>query len=499
MHLSRSEPTDVKTDRKVWQTGEGKAHGPSAFLLCVLVFLIYNANLRLIHTGDSIPARLLPFSLLLHGNLYLDAWVDPYLKSARGIYGIYFAAIRNGHWVSAYSPLQSLVITPLYALPAIWVSHQHPHLASSDVVFVALVDLMEKLSASLIMTVSVGFLYSALRKITRPTVSVLVALIYGLGGDTWTVSSQALWKHGFTELCFTFLLWALLRDPEGELWSLWIGVAVGMAVTNKAPNAIIGLAVFFYLLRYHRDKVRLFCEPIVLLGVLQVFYNVHFFGRVLGTYPNPFHRREYVVHSGIVHSSLWDGIGGLLVSPNRGLLVYSPWVLFAIWGGVILWRKNIFPWVRYLMVGIALYFLGHARYYAWWGGWCYGPRYPTDLLPFLAFFLVPVWPRLQSGRLLRAAFVAALAASLWVQVVGAFYYKFGWDAKPISIDRAPQRVWSWPDTQISRAFRTGLASPDLLYAGYLLFHRVDSPSARPGPDRSFSPRKPTLSRRNKER
>ena len=71
----------------------------------------------------------------------------------------------------------------------------------------------------------------------------------------------------------------------------------------------------------------------------------------------------------------------------------------------------------------------------WWGGWCFGPRYFTDLLPFLAWFLVPVWASIRARPVLRVAFAATVAIALWVQVVGAFYYPAGnWDGSPVDVD-----------------------------------------------------------------
>ena len=51
-------------------------------LIFVFCLLVYNANLRLIGSGDSIPARLLPFAILSHGTVYLDAF-GPRPETAR--------------------------------------------------------------------------------------------------------------------------------------------------------------------------------------------------------------------------------------------------------------------------------------------------------------------------------------------------------------------------------------------------------------------------------
>jgi hypothetical protein len=168
---------------------------------------------------------------------------------------------------------------------------------------------------------------------------------------------------------------------------------------------------------------------------------------------------------------MWGGLAGLLVSPSRGLLIYSPWVIFSLWGGAILWKENSKGWERYLLIGVIAIVVLHARLGTWWAGWSYGPRYLTDLLPFLAFFLLPVLPRIQTSSMLRMALVCAVAAAAWVQAIGASRYVpvGGWDEFPVSVDRDQSRLWDWTDNQILRTRRAGLAEPLLYYEWWSLF------------------------------
>jgi hypothetical protein len=80
-------------------------------------------------------ARFLPFSILLNHNLYLDQWMEARLSLPVGREGIYFAEKTRGHWMSGYPIITPVLVTPLYILPAWWVSarlHCHRlHPASS--------------------------------------------------------------------------------------------------------------------------------------------------------------------------------------------------------------------------------------------------------------------------------------------------------------------------------------------------------------------------------
>ena len=425
-------------------------------LVCLLLFVIYNSNLLFLTSLDTLPARLLPFSLLLNGNLYLDEWIQPLIQH-KLVHGSYFVTKSHGHWMSSYPILLPFLVLPLYVVPVWWLSHQPKPVDLGTLFLIA--DSMEKLSAALIAALSVWVLYRALRKVVSPVAGMLIALIYGLASSTWSISSQALWTHGLTQLAFAFLLWALLRDPAFWGYGFWVGLALAVAAANRPPNALMAIALFIYFARHQRHQLRAFSAPLFVVGLAVLTYNVHFFGNLLGASPDAL--RTSGALDVFRQGSLVQGIPGLLVSPNRGLLVFMPWTIFALWGAVRLWRQRSFAWGPYVLGGAVALFLLYAQYDRWWGGQCFGPRYLTDLLPLLAFFLVPVWPLIKAAPLLRIVFFLSVAAALWVQVVGVYYYPAAkWHNQPVSVDAHPERLWDWADTQLSRSWRKGPAPAD---------------------------------------
>jgi hypothetical protein len=434
--------------------------------LLLLLFVIYNLNLRTIGTDDSLPARFLPFILLLDHSLYLDQWIEPIQPKNLGVHGMYFAARSHGHWISAYPIITPVMVTPLYLLPAWWVSHQSPPIYPYSVEFVVIASTMEKVSASLIAAMSGALLFLALRKIASAKVSVVVALIYGLSSNTWAISSQALWRHGLTELSFVFLLWAMFRVSDSRRAAFWAGLALAVAAANKPMDAILIVPFLFCFRRRCWKNLLVFLTPLVVLGALVFSYNLYFFARPLGAYPTiPIvsFPEEGGAQLGFL-ARLGLGAAGLLVSPSRGLLIYTPWAAFAFWGAAKIWKEKSPAWGRPLLLALAAIFVVQAGFSEeWFGGWCFGPRYLTDLLPFLAWFLLPVWSSIWPRPVLRAAFVATVAIALWVQVVGAFYFPSGsWDEQPVSIEIHPRRLWDWSDNQILRSWKAGSASPTLL-------------------------------------
>jgi hypothetical protein len=135
------------------------------------------------------------------------------------------------------------------------------------------------------------------------------------------------------------------------------------------------------------------------------------------------------------HAPLWEGLTGLLVSPARGLFLYSPFLLFSVWGFVRAWTQPGYRAWRYFAAACAIYLLAYSRYTYWSGGWCFGPRYLAELSPFLILAIAPLAPVLEQSRRARTLFNFLLGVAVLVQGLGA-YLTWWWEANP------PQ-LWSW--------------------------------------------------------
>ena len=78
---------------------------------------------------------------------------------------------------------------------------------------------------------------------------------------------------------------------------------------------------------------------------------------------------------------------GQLISPSRGLLVYSPVFLLAFTGFALSLREpdNRALHLTYGAV-VAGILLSQGLLAGWWAGASFGPRYTTDIVPFMAYF-----------------------------------------------------------------------------------------------------------------
>jgi hypothetical protein len=114
------------------------------------------------------------------------------------------------------------------------------------------------------------------------------------------------------------------------------------------------------------------------------------------------------------------GLTGLLVSPGKGLLWYSPPLLLALVGSRRFARRR--PDLALVIAGMFAATLAlYSRYYIWDGGGVWGTRF---LLPLVPLLLLPagevierVWQPLPYRRLATGAVIVVAALGLWVSAV----------------------------------------------------------------------------------
>jgi hypothetical protein len=132
---------------------------------------------------------------------------------------------------------------------------------------------------------------------------------------------------------------------------------------------------------------------------------------------NPLFRDSGRAFGGVLGPVSGEALAGLLLSPWRGLFLYSPVLLGAFAGARQLWRRGERAFVGACLAAFAATLLFVASFNAWWGGWAAGPRYLIIAIPLLAVLaprlgaLAPLTRRLWLGALaLSAANMLALAA-----------------------------------------------------------------------------------------
>lgn len=422
-------------------------------ILFVVAFILYNINLRPIATGDSVPAALTPIVLLTRGNLVMDEFNRYYVAYYQKKYAIskdsptpyFFTATKYGY-LSTYPVATGLLLTPFYAIPVFLYAQFQP--TTAQWVFFAVVA--EKIAASAITAATVVFFYLLSHKVGASRRSAIVlATVYGFATQAWVISSQALWQHG--PGVFFILLASLValdhRERPSAGKALLMGSLCAFSVAIRPTNILFCAAALAWMMKERPSYWRQYAVPAIAVAAALGMYNIVVFGRLGGGYGATF------------GAGFQEGFSGILLSPGRGLLIYFPLALFGIAGYLIGLREG-HPeraFFSVMMAAAVLQILLFSKWSTWWGGYCYGPRYLTEIQPMLLLTAIPI---LESGHMarLRLLFLLCFAWSLWMQAVGAFLYPAGdWNGSPVNIDRMPARVWDWQDNPVSRDVKAYLA------------------------------------------
>ena len=417
-------------------------HARPYVLLFLGLTVIYHSNLRPIPAGDSLPAALIPFSMVLDHSITLDRFA-PWLKEHATDGQVHRL---HGHWYTTYPIAGPVLVSPLY-LPAALIPALR-HMPPESLVAVA--RIAEKFTAVTLTAASAVWLLALLGRIAPHGFALALTWIFALCTPSWSISSQAMWQHTFGGVviigCFYFLeRWEATKEP---LWLWYIGAAASAALLIRPSNIflIAALMAAVWIQGGHRRDLGRVVVPAMAALALLIPYNLLATGNVTGRY-SP---EELTVGD-------LRGWAGILVSPGRGLLVYTPIALVALAAFLPIARKKRIEH-RALFTAAVLFAAGQivllGALPAWWGGYCWGPRYFTEALPGLFVLIALAMPAIRGWT--RYAFAATALYCFFIQALGVYYYPKGhWDHLPVSVDQAPERLWDWRDNPIVRTLHGG--------------------------------------------
>jgi hypothetical protein len=307
--------------------------------------------------------------------------------------------------------------------------------------FAASHELVEMLVASALMALAAGVqLLIALEFLSLPLASLLT-FIFAFATPVWSTASRALWNHTPALLMLSCALYLLILGRRQSRLAAYASIPLALAFMTRPTMAIPAVVLTIYVAFHHRRELPRFI-------LLAAPFAVAFFSYNEVTRHQLF--QSYFTDTGVWPPATWPARFGLqLISPSRGLFVFSPILLFSLAGLFLAWRRRwlypLVPWLAFLMGAQVLLV---ARYY--WPGYCYGPRYFTEFVPLFTLFLIPV---LQSrlSVLALVLFAITLGWSVFVHARGATSFAVHrWNGTPTDIDHDTARAWDWRDPQFLR-------------------------------------------------
>jgi hypothetical protein len=447
-----SEPPESSPVPPRWTGGWGWS-----IAIGMLLTPIYLANrAEPIGTEDTVPAQLLPLAIIRGDGPFLDRFMPIWTVIGQGL--PWSITRSHGHLVSRYPIGPAIVQLPIVACRVATLDRREPGWDRNIGRVWVEAQRMSKLASGLIGVLTAIALHRLLRRLGIGPMAVPATLTAALGSDLWMIGSQASWEHGSAALALTLAMICLTPRPATRSGLLLGGFASAVMVCCRPVDLVFAVAILLRV-AFERPRALLWFLPApILLGSVVLAYNCWYFDSIAGG-----HSQLEALHS-LIHArrgtwsgNLFEGMAGTLFSPNRGLLIFSPWIVVVLaTTPAIVTRLRTWPLGRWLAGALVVNLFVLSKYVIWWGGHSFGPRYWTDAIPIFAVFLGYgldwAWSRCRPVVLVYAL---TIAASLAFQAIGAICYPSTWNRSPVDVDSEPARLWDWSDSELSRCLREG--------------------------------------------
>ncbi|MBU1164555.1 glycosyltransferase family 39 protein [Patescibacteria group bacterium] len=413
--------SDIFNNKTIW----------ICFFLFSITLTIFLIDQRYDGNGDLIPNKLLPISILNEGDFDLNE----FFCNQEGICDTthhYSRSIIKGRFVSNYPIIPGVLNTPVYAIASFFTVDLIKHR-----------DLLSAISAAIISSFSVILMFLIFRNITKKEItSIIFSLVYAFATLVWSVASQDIWQHGPSLLLINITIYILLIKKEKLL--PWAGFFIGMAVFNRPTNFLIALPITIYFFLNHRKLFTKYLILILIPAFLLSWYSFSYHGSIwaLGQ-----------ARKGIefFRTPLLTSLAGILISPARGLFVFSPIFLFSLLYFPKIFKKKEDTLIKYLFVSLLLTLILVAKWTMWWGGWSFGYRLIIETIPIWMIFLVLSWEKIiVKNKYLIGFFLLLTIISVYFNFLGTFYFSCGFNNVPNNIDKNTERLWQVKDTQLIR-------------------------------------------------
>ncbi len=287
------------------------------------------------------------------------------------------------------------------AVPLVWVGLK----GGGEERAMALFSFTSALLGALAMTVLLLFLLD----LGLPTRAALGwTAITAFATLVWPVATSAFdqVQQSFFALAATWLAWRSARDDRMTT-AMWGGAAAGLLFCYQEVYAawipFLGLALFEGRRRIARHDLRralAFAGAGVATAAMALAYNAWRFGTPLSN------GKLSDAIPPVFGNPLMGGLG-LLLSPGKSILLYSPPMILAVLGWPVFRRKH--PRLALAVLGATLGHLALVATLQFYGGdWAWGPRYLVVLVPLWGVVIPSAMERLPRRWLLGTVVAAGM-------------------------------------------------------------------------------------------
>lgn len=304
----------------------------------------------------------------------------------------------------------------------------------------------------LLTALTAGLLWlSAVRLGYSDRTGMILGLLFGLGTIAWPYATH-FFGEPLSALSLLLVFYSILayRSTGRARWMWLAGLGAALTIGTVVAHVALLLVLGAYWLmgdftgapqRTGSQRQNIlgrisagvgFVTPLLIAGLLLLAYNFLRFGNAFDT------GYHFDSGEGFTTSAL-TGAWGLLVSPYRGVFWHTPLLIAAMLAFPAFLRRHITEAAVILALSLLLIGL-YSRWWMWWGGFAWGPRFLVPLTPFWILTLAPTVEQftttLAEGRgwdMTWAARLRRLGSRDWL-LIGAALLSFGVQILAVSVN-----------------------------------------------------------------
>lgn len=316
----------------------------------------------------------------------------------------------------------------------------------------ALDSRLERLIASCFAAAAAVMIYLIVSRFLKTRRALLLVFVFAFCTGAWSTASRGLWQHGPSMLMLALTLYWVLKAQDRPSAVQFASIPLALAFIVRPTNSISVVLITIYVLWRYRPHFLKYLFWAAVIAIPFLLLNLSVYNQILPPYYLP----QRVTDTFFIFLT-GESLLGNLVSPARGLLVFSPVLIFALFGLVLGLRRRERAGLDLILAGIViLHWISISSFWQWYGGWSIGARFFTDMLPFLIYFLIPVVDRRINWAQTRNIVVAAVFLGLMLISFSIHFHCSTddscarWNFTPTEIEYHLERLWDWNDVQFLR-------------------------------------------------
>lgn len=414
------------------------------FFIPFLLPQIKSVNSLAIQSEDTVPSIFTTVAIIKDGTLNLDKYYKMMIEKyphpddkdyQRGLTPFYLKKV-DSHYVTAFPIITSVLSIPVFAVPLILgMGLNWDNLA-----------LLGHLSGSIIVSLAGFFMFKILFEglSLSKRKSTILTLVYLFATVNFAMLSQALWQHGTLQLLSILAVYFLLkylRNPSNFLTIFLSGLFFGFAFLSRPTAGLPMLAFEIYLLYKNIKNIKQLLSMFVAFGA-GLSIPLSFFFWYNSVFYHTIQNQGY--SSQLINSWLSPfpiSFLGVWLSPSKGILIFSPVLIFSVVGFIkaIKSKQNVSLNIVFASI-VLVHTLVISLWKHWYGGWSFGYRMSSDVLPYFIFLMVP-YINSELFDKTKKLFWALFTVSIFIEIYGLIFFDGIWHA---AYDRGyDDTSWLW--------------------------------------------------------